>query len=540
MTSTALRPLDFAAASLDDDVDVHLGLPIRLRAWAAVHARSMAILGVLLPLVGVLHGWNMYRSPAINITDDEGTYVSQAWAVDNLHQLASYTYWYDHPPLGWIQIGGYAWLTDAWSRAPYSVAVGREFMLVVDLVACVLLYALGRRLSLSRWASAAAVVLFAASPLALQYHRMVWLDNIGVAWMIAALLFAASKRASLSSTVGSAVCLAVGVLSKETVLILAPVVLYVLWQHSDVRTRRYRVVMFSTLSGTLVLFYPLYAAVKNELFPGPGHVSLLWAIGWQLKLRRPNGSIFDNFSGAADYFHSWLRLDPWLLAIGLALALPALLVPAPGVRRLRPLAFGLILQLLLMLRHGYLPEAYIVAMLPFAALVVAGSADQVARLTMPRIRARQWHLLPVALPLLVCAFALALLWARADASQLTGGSNVRATQAVAWIKTHTTPGRDHVVTDDNVWLDLVRAGYDPHPPHWSVVWAYKLGTDPSVKLPPGDRAVDYFMYAVDPIYAAKESPQIVAPYRQSRIVAVFGSGDNRITIRKVFHKASGS
>ena len=34
--------------------------------------------------------------------DDEGTYASQAWSVTHLRALAPYTYWYDHPPLGWL------------------------------------------------------------------------------------------------------------------------------------------------------------------------------------------------------------------------------------------------------------------------------------------------------------------------------------------------------------------------------------------------------------------------------------------------------
>lgn len=36
--------------------------------------------------------------------DDEGTYAAQAWSVFHLGGLTHYTYWYDHPPLGWIQI----------------------------------------------------------------------------------------------------------------------------------------------------------------------------------------------------------------------------------------------------------------------------------------------------------------------------------------------------------------------------------------------------------------------------------------------------
>ena len=43
-------------------------------------------------------------------TDDEGTYLAQAWAVQHGQGLAHYTYWYDHPPLGWIQLAGLSWV----------------------------------------------------------------------------------------------------------------------------------------------------------------------------------------------------------------------------------------------------------------------------------------------------------------------------------------------------------------------------------------------------------------------------------------------
>lgn len=49
---------------------------------------------------GVLHAWNMLRSPMP--FDDEGTYISQAWALAMHGELSHYTYWYDHPPLGWM------------------------------------------------------------------------------------------------------------------------------------------------------------------------------------------------------------------------------------------------------------------------------------------------------------------------------------------------------------------------------------------------------------------------------------------------------
>jgi hypothetical protein len=521
--STALRPLDFRAPYLEDD-EVVVGLPLRrrLRSWAGLHARSLVLLGVLLLAVGVLHGVGMYHSPGIDLNDDEGTYVSEAWAVGAKHQLSHYTYWYDHPPLGWIQIAAYAAATGAWSRAPFSVAVGREFMLVVNLAACAALFVLARRLGLGRPAAAVAVVLFAASPLSVEFHRMVWLDNLAAAWLIAAFACAASRRRSMASGIAAGTCFAIAVLSKETAVLLAPFLLWVAWQHSEVRTRPYRVAALATVATALAVFYPLYAAVKNELLEGPGHVSLLWAVRWQLVLRRSDGSVLDAGSGARGNVESWLRLDPWLLLLGLAAAVIAL-----TIRRLRPFGLAVLLLAAMPLRSGYLPWGHVVAVLPFAALLVAGLLDRLlgaARARGPVLRAA-WLA-----PALVTLALMAASWVPADAQGMRRDSEVGVPAAVAWVRNNIGPDK-HIVVDDNIWLDLARAGYPTDGPEPSIVWVYKVGLDPAIRL----KNVDYFVYAMNPTYAAQDIPQVVSLFRDSYVVATFGSGEDQVTVRKVVH-----
>ncbi len=53
--------------------------------------------------MAVVNAIGLYTGPIR--FDDEGTYVSQALAVLD-GSLAPYTYWYDHPPLGWILLSG--------------------------------------------------------------------------------------------------------------------------------------------------------------------------------------------------------------------------------------------------------------------------------------------------------------------------------------------------------------------------------------------------------------------------------------------------
>ena len=103
----------------------------RAGAWAWSHRHSLVLLAGLLLVVGVVHAWGMTSSPGPS--DDEGTYMAQAWAVQRTGQLAHYTYWYDHPPLGWLTIAAWTWVTGAFDGAVSAVAAGREMMLLVQL-----------------------------------------------------------------------------------------------------------------------------------------------------------------------------------------------------------------------------------------------------------------------------------------------------------------------------------------------------------------------------------------------------------------------
>jgi hypothetical protein len=120
------------------------------RLWG--HRASIALLLGLLTAVAVVHTTGMARAP--QRIDDEGTYVAQAWAVQQWHTLGHYTYWYDHPPFGWLLLAAWTSLTGAFDRTATAIAAGREFMLAVQLVSAALLYGVARRLGLRRAAAA--------------------------------------------------------------------------------------------------------------------------------------------------------------------------------------------------------------------------------------------------------------------------------------------------------------------------------------------------------------------------------------------------
>src|SRR5262245_27742023 len=96
------------------------------------------VLAGLLVIVGTVDGWNLTNYPSLS--DDEGTYLAQAWAVRTGTGLTHYTYWYDHPPGGWLQIALLSWLPEVAAPDQLAVATGRIVMVIVALINAALVF----------------------------------------------------------------------------------------------------------------------------------------------------------------------------------------------------------------------------------------------------------------------------------------------------------------------------------------------------------------------------------------------------------------
>ncbi|GAA0794711.1 glycosyltransferase family 39 protein [Spirilliplanes yamanashiensis] len=493
----------------------------RLRAGLTRHRADLLVAAALLLVVGLAQGINFDGYPW-RLNDDEGTYGAQAYAFLEHGRLSHYTYWYDHPPFGWMTIAAYAWLTDGFDRAPTAVTVVREAMLVATVVACGFLYLLLRRLDLPRYAAAAAVLLFGLSPVAIFFHRLGFLDNLEMAWTLAAFAVIASPRRSLGSVFAGALLFAAAVLTKETAGILLPALLWLLAQRHRPGHRGWAFAVFLPTFVAVGCLYPLYAILKNELFEGPGHVSLIGALKWQLVDRESSGSLLDPGSVTHALTRSWLDVDGWLLLGALAL-LPA----AMAVRTLRPFGLAYGLQILLMCRGGYLPQAYVISLLPFAAIIIAGTGAALwSWRPAPRRTAGRAAVLTA---LLVFAVAGAPAWASALHTATTQNPSVYSRQATQWIKDN-VPRDATIVVDDNIWTDLERAGYTRQ------TWLYKVDLDPEVNatlLPNGYRDIEYVILLQLPPDMLKGMPTLVQAIDNSHVVTTFGEGNAKIVVRKV-------
>jgi cellulose synthase/poly-beta-1,6-N-acetylglucosamine synthase-like glycosyltransferase len=534
---------------------------IGARVWGLARSRvDAALLVPLLVGAGLLQYKNMLHWPGVFF--DEGTYISNAWAVQAHGVLSNYTYGYGHPPLAWLLITLWTWASGLFGHAIYSVDNGRELMLPVGVVSCWLLYVLARRLRFARGSAALAVILFTLSPLSLFFHRLVLLDNFATAWALAAFVLALTPTRRLWAYAGSGACFAASVLSKETTLVLLPALVLTAVQFADRRTRRYCLVLFASFFALLGASYPLYAALKGELLPGRGHVSLLGEVLVQLFTRKTTGSVFNTHSLSYGTLHFWLQVDPWLVLGALALSPFAL-----ARRNTRAVAVAYLIQALMVARPGYLPAMYVIAMLPFAALIVAGCADVLFRFATswsqerpPSPSTGRWRSVALRLrPAALAAAALTLAasalgavqfvgrpWLHTDRQALTARLDTANHAAETWLVRHVGHEKRILVTDE-IWIYLIEHGFNAQPMKGgfysrTVVFYWPLDYDPAVEraFPQGWRDFDYIVSTPDVRNTAYLTPNTALALRHSKPVATFGEGGNRIEIRKIVASAPAS
>ncbi|WP_405438945.1 phospholipid carrier-dependent glycosyltransferase [Streptomyces avidinii] len=505
---------------------------------------DLLLCGALLLVIVLVQGWNITDFPTLS--DDEGTYLAQAWAVQQGDGLAHYTYWYDHPPLGWIQLAGLTYLPSLFVPDSMTVASMRFAMLAVSAASSVLMYVLARRLWLPRWAAGLAMALFGLSPLSVVLQREIFLDNLAVMWMLLAFCLAASPSRHLWHHFGSGLAAATAVLTKETMLVVLPALLVTMWRHSHRDTRKFAVTGAITACVLIGLSYPLYALLNGELLPGSGHVSLIDGITYQMG-REGSGFILTPGSGSNGVFRSWLYYDTVLPLGGLAGAVLLLATFSWSVtaRALAgPALAAVILAVVAMRPSGYLPAMYVIQALPFLALVLAGGAASVTHAVLrrrrgpaesrPRVWAR-WALLGV----LAVSAAVYVLprWYEGNRTALTADANAPYRQAAAWLGSEVAdPANTRVLLDDALWLDAVHHGFEPG---LGAIWFYKADLDPAVTvtLPRGWQDIDYVVSSPTVRRDAVDLPNVRAALEHSAVVAVFGSGEDRIEIRRTDRSA---
>ncbi|MFC9679924.1 ArnT family glycosyltransferase [Streptomyces sp. NPDC056948] len=517
--------------------------PSRLRSSRP----DLILCGVLLVAILTVQGWNIADYPALS--DDEGTYLAQAWSVQQGNGLAHYTYWYDHPPLGWIQIAVLTWIPALISPESMTVGTMRAAMLLISGISAVLVFVLGRRLALPRWAAGLGMVFFGLSPLSVVLQREIFLDNLAVMWTLLAFTLAASPSRHLWHHFGAGIAAATAVLTKETMLVVLPALFLTMWRHSHKDTRKFALTGAVTACTLIGFSYPLFALLKGELLPGAGHVSLWDGVKYQMT-RPGSGFILDQGSGSWGVLQSWLYYDRVLPLGGLAGALLLLATWRWSVtaRALAGPALAVAIFAALALRpNGYLPAMYVIQALPFLALVLAGGTASVAHAVLSRRRSEAEkryvslgrYALAGVLALAACAYVVPR-WYDGARIAVTTDANAGYQAASKWLATEVEdPERTRVLVDDALWLDLVHQGYRPG---LGVIWFYKADLDPAVTktMPRGWKDLDYVVASPTVRRDAADLPNVQAAMEHSDPVATFGTGEDRIEIRQIQTSAGGA
>jgi hypothetical protein len=200
----------------------------------------------------------------------------------------------------------------------------------------------------------------------------------------------------------------------------------------------------------------------------------------------------------------------------------------------------------MVLRPGYLPAMYVTALVPFAALIVAGSLDALWRGTRSPSRIVDL-LIRVAIGAIAVAAVVTVAphWSH-EARAATTVKDDRTTRAAKeWIVAH-VPVDKRVIVGDEFWIYLVEHGADTTPVRGgfysrTVVSFWPLDYDPAVRryFTNGWRDFDYIVSTESMRASLKQTPETARALTHSRVVLTFGRGDQRIEFRKILGSRPG-
>lgn len=434
-------------------------------------------IGILLLFAAIAHGYNMYHFPYYE--NDEGTYMAQAWAVTQ-GKLATYTYWYDHAPLGWVFIAFWTKLTGGIFAFGTAVNSGRTLMLVLHVAIAYLLYFLGKKMTKSALPGTIAILLFSLSPLAVYFQRRVLLDNIMIFWVLVSLALLYRDKLKLRYIILSAITFGIAVLSKENAIFFIPAMLYAIILNAGKKMRTFAIIKWIAVTGIIISFYFLYALVKGEFFPSgtllggsTPHVSLLTTL--QEQYSRGGGYFFwepkSDFYGS---FMDWVGKDLYIIVAAIASTLLGLIMSIK-VKALRMSTLMVTLFWLFLLRGKLVIDFYIVPLLPLAALQTGLVLQTIFSWLSFKKKSLYYALSACSVILVIILYSLQPYVLR----QYTKDETTNQLKTIEWIK-HNLPGDSKIIIDDYLYLDLHLARTPGETIYPEADRAWKLEKDPEI------------------------------------------------------------
>lgn len=486
---------------------------VRARRAVANAPLERKALVVLLLVAALFTGLNMFNFP--NYELDEGTYLGSAWSMFEEGKLSYYTYTYDHPLLGWLQVGLWSELVGGFLTFGTAINTGRVLMLVVAVLSTLLVYAILRRMTDRVVPSLLGAAIFAVSPLAVTLHRQVWLDNIATFWLLVSLYALVAARGSLMRIVVSSVAFGLAFWSKEVVVVFLPAMLYMAYVAADRTNRSFALSLWGAATASAMSLFAVLALLKDEFLP-PGvlwsseedHVSLIETLGFQAG-RGGGGSIFAPESNFRTFFGQWVDADPVMMIGGLLAAAVGFLF----WRRDR-VYFGVSLLtlsfMLLLVRGGVVLHFYVIPLLALLALSIgllaAHAMNAVADGRVPNItRARDAFVRFAsgrrAAAAVVVGLAVLLgtgTIAYANGQNFTGDATSSQSAATRFIAGN-LPNENVYIMDAYPWADLRDEDLVGDEPYENAHYYLPATQDPEVRdqvLGSDPRNIDYMLHSL--------------------------------------------
>lgn len=433
---------------------------------------EILLIGLLLLISTIAHGYNMFGYPYFE--NDEGTYMSQAWSLIEKGELAPYTYWYDHAPLGWILIAIWVQLTGGVFTFGTSVDSGRVLMLILHVISSGLLYAVTKKISGSKFAAVIATLLFSLSPLGIYFQRRVLLDNIMVFWMLLSLFFLTKIKPKLLTIILATLFLAFAILTKENAVFFIPAYIYVIATSFKKERRVFAFQLFFVVLGTFVVLYFLYAILKGEFFPVGffddvgERVSLITTLKEQLS-RGESMPFWDRRSDFFVNYNEWIKKDFYTIILGTITSIYVVFYSLFN-KRARILALLLVGFWLFLLRGKLIIDFYVIPLIPLLAMSVGYTFNQLIRnVSFNNERIRYF--------LSICIlFLISGMFYFAKTDHFTNNETHPQREAIEWIKKNISPD-SFIAIDASIFVDLRESRFAGDPIFPYAHWAWKVEKD---------------------------------------------------------------
>ena len=438
-------------------------------------SRDTIALALVLCAALVTHAFNMFNFPLYR--QDEGIVSQQAWSFMHNWTLSPYTYTYEHPPMATFMLSVWTLLTGGFHTFGPAINSGRVLMVVLSMGSTFFLYRIARQLTGSTGGAVVTGLFFSISPLAIDYQRLVVVDNFMVFWLLASLYFTICNRGRLFYFFLASTSLGLAFVSRESALFFVPGFLILTVIYSDKMHRLFAIWGNIFIGGIITFQFFLYAIFKSELFPDnfdfanelagkANHVSLFGTFFQNYHNVTP---LWNENQGFTVTWQMWQGIDGLLLMGGLACALLNLVFgfkrKETWVAPLMGLSYGAFVVL-----GGVDADYMIVALLPFLALSVGQTVGWLGRVLGPIVGNGV---------MIGIVAALGYLYIANNQTLYTSDVNFSYGQVLSWIKGNIPSDRKLIITDA-LWVDLRTSyngpAYDHAESHW------KAANDPAIRV----------------------------------------------------------